>query len=337
MKSLMKASLAANGRANNVRGSDVSVRVGVVEIGSRAVRLLVADISEKAGLQPLLTKAVETQLMESVRRGAESTRQALVRVSDVVSDFRRKMASLNVERSTVFGTQAMREVTSLVEFRDLPIHADVKLLDQRTEAQCSLVAAVMGRSAPPLQSVLVIDQGAGSLELASGECHPSVKMLDFVSLELGGDKLLSLLQEGKLSISKFRSRLAPKITEMKIKHGPIEKVIVQGSVSTKCAWLTVRHDKTEIYNPRRVHGANLRAKNLHDMVSLVETISPAKWADFRANVEPRNPRSMEFDQLIAGVVVLLLLLEHFDKDEFEVSAQGTRHGVAWQLAFPSLF
>lgn len=311
---------------------DRSVRVGVVEIGSRSLRSLIADVSDKKGLEPLFTRAVDIEFMTSVRKGL--TNITLSHIQSALADFRKKAAELKATRIVIFGTQAMRHVAALPEFQQSPLLAGIEILDQRSEAFCSLIASIKGM--PRLKSkrgaVLAIDQGGGSIELALGSVGPPIEMSDFVSLELGGDRLLQYFASCQQNLEELSNWLSGHINSATVPQGKAERVVVQGSVATKCAWLAIRRDKAERYEPKRVHGTILDVQALQHMLSYVGGMPPEKWGPVRAFVDPSNPRSDAFERVITGATALKLLLQRLGSNEFVVSAHGTRHGMAWRLA-----
>ena len=149
---------------------------------------------------------------------------------------------------------------------------------------------------------------------------------------MGGDELLRRFRSHSDGLRGFRDSLRRTIDQVRLQGRGCGAVVVQGSVATKCAWLTVRRDKAERYDPKRAHGKQLSAHNLEGLISVAEKTLPAQWATARAFFDPQNPTGDDFDRVVTGAVVLLLLLQRFNQEKFFVSAYGTRHGMALKLA-----
>jgi exopolyphosphatase/pppGpp-phosphohydrolase len=308
-----------------------SLRVGIMEIGSRALRVMVADVSE-AGLDTVFTRAREVRIMAAVRRGAIDG--IVDELTDSLEDFKRKATELGASRMAIFGTDAMRQISTLPELRGSPLMSAIRILDQEQEALCSLIGAIKGL--PRLSNnrpVLVIDQGGGSVEIAVGEQGPPIKMIGFSSSELGGDLLLQRFKEDNFKIDDFVRWLEPRIEAISLPPSKIHRVISQGGVGTKYAWLHIRGKNTdERYDPRRVHGTILPRTALETMITNMKKIPFSQWERLRKYVAPQESGSDAFERLLTGVIALSALLKRLEIDKFTVSGYGTRHGMAWQLA-----
>ena len=292
---------------------------------------MIADISKTSGLRTIFTRATEVRFMDSVRSGA--TNHVLAEIQAFLAEFRLKAAEFGAKKIAVFGTDAMRHLASFPEFTKSPVMAGIQVLDHHAEALCSLIGAVKGLGLDSEAGmVLVIDQGGGRIELALGEVTSSVEMIGFASAELGGDVLLQRFRECKLNLSKFHEWLKPRIYEITLPAVQADRVIAQGGVATKCAWLAVRRDQRARYKPSRVHGTLMNIRSLQKMAAYVEGVPTAKWGALRANVDPQDQLSDAFERLVTGSVALHLLLQRLNLTKFTVNAFGTRHGMAWQIA-----
>ncbi len=316
----------------------MSSPVAVIEVGSRATRLLVATIG-KAGLKVVFSRAEQTHLMEAIRKGPEATAWKLASIKELIGGFRQKATELGVapDRISVFGTEAIRQLSGLPRFKGANVLAEVKVLDQKSEALCSFIAATMSASPRPdkNESVLVIDQGGGSIELAIGKIGPPIKLTYSVSLQLGHEKLVQTLQDLKLNLRFVQKELMQSIEKLHLPTPKIDRVIVQGSCATKYAWFELREPGESAYRSDRVQGKNYQTAELLTFIRRTEDFTPSQWPGLRAWAEPRDPKSKEFDMVATGIVALYLLLDHFNAKEFVVSSYGTRYGMAWWLALKS--
>lgn len=308
-----------------------SKRVGVVEIGSRAIRLLVADVSKDKHLTVIATDWRETQLMTAVRLGEYVLRRKIKEVESIVNDFLKRCHALEAYDIKVFGTKAMRTMPSKYVDDIRSRIRDIEILDAKSEAFYSLVAAIKGLPAVvSLGDVLVIDQGAGSTELILGRLSgKKVKLIQYKSYGLGTQVIVELFKDTKGNIRRFRDMLEHKINRYKLMIVPqTSPTVVLGSPATKLAWIKVNGTRHGRYSPSKVHGELIATQVVDNLVKVA--INSAD--QLRQIVEPDDSRNDEFETILTGLITLSILLHKLGKTEFVVSGWGTRYGIACMLA-----
>lgn len=307
-------------------------RVGVVEIGSRAIRLLVADVLADEGIRVASSDWRETHLTAAVKLGGSALRAKIKEIKGIVNAFLERCRHLGASRVGVFGMEAIRRMSKeYVQYlsRDMP---QLVILDRKSEALCSLIAAVKGLPAAVFQEhdVLMIDQGSGSMELALGHTlDSSVHLISYKSYRLGTQTLVELFRKYKGKIPEFHSKIEKRISQYKlIETGTSMRTIALGSAATKIAWIKVRQNSAEQYSPRRVHGQIIGVSTIDNLIKAA-TDDPAT---VRRIINPHNSDGEEFEIVVTGLVALSIFLRKLGKTEFVVSGWGTRHGIAWMLA-----
>lgn len=326
--------LASRFRANEE--SLAPIRVGVIEVGSGALRLLVADISKQSG-QDSITP-IFTQHSNKIKMGSLSSRMSenLAKLRELVGQYKKEAAKRGAEQIMIFGTQAIRELAATRSFDLTKIAAEIKILDQHTEASCSLIAAVKGLKIQDSDSVLMMDQGARSFEVAIGKVGCDICPTSFASMssrELGSENLVRLFQDCRWNMGAFKHRLSDIFKQLTLPvAASMEHVTGLGSVATKSVWLQVRENERESYNPDRVHGKSLTVGDIDRMVTQIGGLPWEELAFRRGPIPQWNLPAQELEQLVTGLTAFRELLRCFRKDRFLVSAWGTRYGAAWQLA-----
>ena len=152
----------------------------VVDIGSNAARLLVADRGE-----PVLRRSRITGLAERLGATGMLSTAALARLATVLEDYRRDLDERGATLARVVGTAAARTAGNADELAGLV--ADVlgrplEVLSADEEARLTFLGAV-GSDARGRR--LVVDIGGGSTELVVGEAVPE----GVASLDLGSAAL----------------------------------------------------------------------------------------------------------------------------------------------------
>ncbi len=163
------------------------MRLGVVDVGSNTVRLVIAERDGELPL-PVYTSKRRLRLAERAAADGRLGRSAIDRLVEAVGQVVKEAADWGVSDPFVFATSAVRaapnreEVLAEVQART---GMDLFVMSGQMEAELSFLAARqwMGWQAG---AMVLLDMGGGSLEIASGRGTTP----DFaVSLPLGAGRL----------------------------------------------------------------------------------------------------------------------------------------------------
>ncbi len=171
------------------------MRLGVLDIGSNTVHLLVVDAHQGAAPLPAWKSKISLRLAEHLGADGRIDDHALHELLDFAGQSRQTAEDLGVTEFLAFATSAVRdapnglEVLAAVRERT---GIEVEVLSGEEEARLTFLAVRrwFGWSAG---RILVLDIGGGSLELASGaDEEPDVAL----SLPLGAGRLTRDLLAG---------------------------------------------------------------------------------------------------------------------------------------------
>ncbi len=164
------------------------MRLGVLDVGSNTVHLLVVDAYPGARPTPAFSHKVELKLAESLENGSSLSGPGERSLRGIVEEALRIAEDKGVEDLIAFATSAVREAGNgeqvLERIRE-QTGAQITVMTGPEEARLTFLAARrwFGWSSGRL---LVIDIGGGSLEVASGiDEEPEV----MASLPLGAGRL----------------------------------------------------------------------------------------------------------------------------------------------------
>jgi exopolyphosphatase/guanosine-5'-triphosphate,3'-diphosphate pyrophosphatase len=164
------------------------MRLGVLDVGSNTVHLLVVDAHHGAHPWPAYSEKAELRLAEKIGPDGKLSRAGADALVEAVAKARDAAASYETEDLLAFATSAVRDATNsaavLRRVRD-ETGVDLQVLSGEAEAIMTFLAVRrwFGWSAGRL---LVLDIGGGSLEIASGiDEEPDVAL----SLPLGAGRL----------------------------------------------------------------------------------------------------------------------------------------------------
>src|SRR5579863_7052516 len=164
------------------------MRLGVLDVGSNTVHMLVVDAHPGARPLPAFSHKVELSLAAHLEHGNKLSRVGEERLTEVVAESLRIAEDKGVEDFLSFATSAVREADNgddvLARIQDLT-GARIRVLSGENEARLTFLAARrwFGWSSGRL---LVVDIGGGSLEIGAGlDEEPEA----VISLPLGAGRL----------------------------------------------------------------------------------------------------------------------------------------------------
>ena len=164
------------------------MRLGVLDVGSNTVHMLVVDAYPGARPLPAFSHKVELSLAAHLEPGNTLSKIGEKRLTEVVEESLRIAEDKGVEDFLAFATSAVRDAGNgddvLARIQD-QTGASIRVLSGENEARLTFLAARrwFGWSSGRL---LVVDIGGGSLELAAGQDEEPEAVM---SLPLGAQRL----------------------------------------------------------------------------------------------------------------------------------------------------
>jgi exopolyphosphatase/guanosine-5'-triphosphate,3'-diphosphate pyrophosphatase len=164
------------------------MRLGVLDVGSNTVHMLVVDAHQGARPLPAFSHKVDLRLAAQLEDGNRLSDEGAERLGSIVTEALRIAEDKGVQDFLAFATSAVRDAVNgeavLDEIAD-KTGARIKVLSGENEARLTFLAARrwLGWSTGRL---LIFDIGGGSLEMATGpDEDPEAAM----SLPLGAGRL----------------------------------------------------------------------------------------------------------------------------------------------------
>ncbi len=164
------------------------MRLGVLDVGSNTVHMLVVDAHRGARPLPAFSHKAELSLAAHLERGNKLSKVGEERLTEVVAESLRIAEDKGVEDFLGFATSAVRDAVNgddvLARIQERT-GARIQVLSGENEARLTFLAARrwFGWSSGRL---LVVDIGGGSLEIAAGEDEEPEAVM---SLPLGAGRL----------------------------------------------------------------------------------------------------------------------------------------------------
>lgn len=164
------------------------MRLGVLDVGSNTVHMLVVDAYPGARPLPAFSHKVELSLADHLEPGNTLSKRGEQRLTQVVEESLRIAEDKGVEDFLAFATSAVRDAGNGVEVLSRiadQTGAQIRVLAGEGEARLTFLAARrwFGWSSGRL---LVVDIGGGSLEIGAGQDEEPEAVM---SLPLGAGRL----------------------------------------------------------------------------------------------------------------------------------------------------
>ncbi|WP_405149637.1 Ppx/GppA family phosphatase [Sphaerisporangium sp. NBC_01403] len=299
------------------------MRLGVLDIGSNTVHLLVVDAHRGAQPLPAYSHKVELRLAEHLHEGDKLSPGGERELLRFVEDSLRIAEDKGVEDIMAFATSAVREAINgedvLTRLRSAT-GVDVQVLSGQDEARLTFLAVRrwFGWSSGRL---LVLDIGGGSLEIASGiEEAPDVA----VSLPLGAGRMTRRWfsadppppEEVRSMRRQVRAEIGRIVGDV-VKYGRADHAVATSKTFKQLARIAGAAPSGEGSYVKRVLGRD----DLSRWTERLATMSNARRAALPGVSAGRAP------QLLAGAVVAEATMDLFDTRELEICPWALREGV----------
>jgi exopolyphosphatase/guanosine-5'-triphosphate,3'-diphosphate pyrophosphatase len=180
-------------------------RVGAIDLGTNATRLLVADVDDGA-VTEVLRRTRITRLGEGVDARRRLLPAPIARVRNVLADYRRELTELGAARTLAVATSAVRDAENGEAFLgevEWSYGFATRLLSGAEEAAMTL------RGVGPLEpGTVVVDIGGGSTELIADGFETSLDLGCVRLTERHGADLAAIAAEVRAALPDIRARRA---------------------------------------------------------------------------------------------------------------------------------
>ena len=299
------------------------MRLGVLDVGSNTVHLLVVDAYPGARPLPAFSHKTELKLSAQLENGNSLSGPGESRLRGVVEEALSIAEDKGVEDIIAFATSAVREAVNGEQVL-ARIHertgAQINVMTGQEEARLTFLAARrwFGWSAGKL---LVLDIGGGSLEIGYGiDEEPDAA----VSLPLGAGRLTRTMLPGDPPRSQDVKALRKHVRAQVAGHlrpfetmGGADHVVGTSKTFKQLARLSGAPGSEESERAPRM----LSLKDLSDWVPKLAEMTYKERADLPGVSVGRAP------QLLAGAVVAEAVLALIDVDEVQVCPWALREGI----------
>ncbi len=299
------------------------MRIGVLDLGSNTVHLLVVDAHRGGHPTPMSSTKSVLRLAEQIDSDGRLSDFAAERLIESVGEFTQIATSSGCEEVMAFATSAVRDATNsdkVLKAVAKETGVEVEVLTGVDEARLTSLAVRRwyGWSAG---RILALDIGGGSLEMSNGvDEEPDVAL----SLPLGAGRLtrewLPDDPPDRRRVSVLRdwldAELKPVAKELR-KAGAPDLAVGSSKTFRSLARLTGAAPSNAGPRVKR----QLTASGLRQLISFISRMTSADRADLEGVSADRA------GQLVAGALVAEAAMRAFGVDTLEICPWALREGV----------
>ncbi|MDX1468603.1 MAG: Ppx/GppA phosphatase family protein [Acidimicrobiia bacterium] len=287
------------------------MKVGVVDIGTNSMRLLITDGVDETGRWVEVTGLGRG--VDQTGRLAESAIDATV---SVLAGYRRLMDEALAGRRLAIATSASRDAANREAFFDRceeALGVRPTLISGEEEARLAYEGASWGLSIDG--DLIVSDIGGGSTEI--------VWEGGSVSVDIGSVRLTDrVLDERPASPDDVAEARA--LVRLILEDVPVWSGQLVGVAGTWTSLAAIEMD-LPAYDGAEVHGHGMSRERVDDLVGFLSGLTLAE-TEAIPSLDPKRAPVM-----LSGAVVAASVMEHLDADEVKVSERDTLDGAARRL------
>ena len=299
------------------------MRLGVLDVGSNTVHLLVVDAHRGGHPTPMSSTKASLRLAESIDDSGKITRRGAEKLIASVDEFAKIAASSGCSEVMAFATSAVRDARNsddvLARVR-AETGVDLQVLSGADESRLTFLAVRRwyGWSAGRITN---LDIGGGSLELSTGlDEAPEVAL----SLPLGAGRLtrewLPDDPPGRRRVAMLRDWLDTELADAAkalLDAGPPDLAVGTSKTFRSLARLTGAAPSAAGPRVKRT----LTANGLRQLIAFISRMTTADRAELEGVSAERAP------QIVAGALVAEASMRALSLDSVDICPWALREGV----------
>ncbi|MBO9668187.1 MAG: hypothetical protein J7501_15400 [Bdellovibrio sp.] len=302
----------------------MSRRVSAIDIGSNAIRMMVADISDAA---PLLR--IDKKFRAPVRLGHDVFTTGIIspETMEIAIATFRKFAETNekmkVEKCRAVATSACREAKNRKEFVDaVRKHSgiDIEIIDGTEEGRL-IHLAVRKEVELDNKKTMLIDIGGGSVEVTFSK---GGKMQATKSFPMGTVRVLENLTKRKMNESHLNIIMGEFLADLgehiygNCDHDPVDFAIGTGG-NLECL------GQLKVQLLKRTPNTFLTLTELDEIIEKLRAIS------IRDRIEKIGLRPDRADVIVPAAVLVQTIMRQAETQKIVIPAVGLRDGLIWSM------
>jgi exopolyphosphatase/guanosine-5'-triphosphate,3'-diphosphate pyrophosphatase len=305
------------------------MRIAVVDTGSNSTRLWIGDVEDGRVTCELVRRSTVTRLGDGVDSSGRLQDVAKQRVYATVGEYHSLIEQQGVEKALAVFTSAVRDSANGEEFaQELGKRYDLEphILKGDDEAGLTFRGATSERDPDDATPMLVVDIGGGSTELVIGSRG---EMAFHVSTQAGVVRQTERHLHTDPPTDDEQQHLAEDVAGIIEKGVPeqyrraAQHMIAVAGTATSLAAIAQELDP---YDPKKVDGYVMSRGQSSEILRKLAAIPLEERRQTKGLDPARAPT------IVAGVIILLKVLDLFGLEKLEVSENDILRGAALEFA-----
>ncbi|SJZ49925.1 Ppx/GppA phosphatase family protein [Garciella nitratireducens] len=294
-------------------------KIAVIDIGTNSMRYMISEIEQNKIVKCYKTLKT-TRIGEGMQQKGEISSQAFDRNLKALKEFKEQAEKQGAKEIIVFGTSALRDAKNAKEFISIvqrKLNLSIEILTGEQEARIGFQGAIEG----VLEDVLVIDIGGGSTEFIYGNQKKGI--LGMTSLNIGALRMKEIyiyhdpVKEEELLILKQRIK---ETLQEGLSQSFYNMSSVMGIGGTITTLSSIKQNMKE-YDSKKIHHSKLLIQDVRNILKRLKVLN----LEQRKKIVGLQPSRA--DIIIAGIVILLEIMETLKIEELLVSEKDTLEGM----------
>lgn len=298
-----------------------SKRVASIDIGSNAMRLLIAD-RYQGRLRTIQSDRASVRLGAEVFGSGSLSEETISRAVESIRNFKQKIDAAGVETFRAIGTSAMREADNADVFiarAEQQAGVKIEVIDGDEEAR--LVYLAVSETIEFSKGIdVLVDIGGGSVEVTIVK---SGVIIFSESVKVGTVRLMRLFGSGQLSPQNFQHLVSEYSASIKAKiKQRLGDQLVQRCIGTGGNLETFLNLKQRFFNKS---GTELWPSEMQQILELLQGYSVEE------RISRLGLRADRADVVVPAAIVMLHVLQASQAPVLLVPGVGVKEGVAYEL------
>jgi exopolyphosphatase/guanosine-5'-triphosphate,3'-diphosphate pyrophosphatase len=295
-----------------------------IDIGTNSVLLLIVEQTE-LGLQVHEEVQRLPRLGAMVDSNGVLARQSIDRVLEVLTEYAEIIQTYGdgvLKKTRVTATSAVRDAANKNEFLSLVkeiVGFEIQILSGEEEAKYTYLGAI-SQTKVESNSILVVDIGGGSTELAMGD---SSQWIRGISVDMGcvrfNERYLVHNPPYQEEIGECRRSIEALLESTKLRFPPNTQVVTVSGTATSLAAID---QQLFPYQLSRINNYRLNTDKLAKSIEIFSLHTYEQLIELHPEVMQGRA-----DVFLAGLLILEGVLRFASVEEFIVSSGGIRHGI----------
>ena len=295
-----------------------------IDIGTNSVLLLIVEQTE-LGLQVHEEVQRLPRLGAMVDSNGVLARQSIDRVLEVLTEYAEIIQTYGdgvLKKTRVTATSAVRDAANKNEFLSLVkeiVGFEIQILSGEEEAKYTYLGAI-SQTKVESNSILVVDIGGGSTELAMGDLS---QWLRGISVDMGcvrfNERYLVHNPPYQEEIGECRRSIEALLESTKLRFPPNTQVVTVSGTATSLAAID---QQLFPYQLSRINNYRLNTDKLAKSIEIFSLHTYEQLIELHPEVMQGRA-----DVFLAGLLILEGVLRFASVEEFIVSSGGIRHGI----------